>query len=106
MDGALIALQCCSATCRPQGCGYHATVSSAKHITLEKLFCILFTSAVTIMSKPTKLNQKKKRTVGFKCHALKSQWSVDYFVKELDRKALSLLYNDTTTVVKEYGITE
>lgn len=58
------------------------------------------------MSKPTKLNQKKKRRVGSKCHASKSQWSVDYFVKELDRKALALLYSDTTTVLEEYGITE
>ena len=68
--------------------------------------CILFTSTVTVMSKPTKLNQKKKRRVGSKYHAFKSQWIVDYFVKELDRKALSLLYSDTTTVLKEYGITE
>lgn len=35
-----------------------------------------------------------------KCHAFKAQWSVDYFVIELDRKALCLLYSDTTTVLR------
>ena len=55
------------------------------------------------------LSQEKKKSIPNRfliIHASKSQWSVDYFVKELDRKALALLYSDTTTVLEEYGITE
>ena len=40
----------------------------------------------------------------FECRVFKTKWSVNYFVTELNDKALCLLYNDTIAVLKEYNI--
>lgn len=47
---------------------------------------------------PIKSKQEKK--MDFECHTFKTQWSVDYFVIELDGKALCLVRSDTLTVQK------
>ena len=55
--------------------------------------------SIISLSKP-----EKKRKVDFECRVFKAEWSVNYFVTELDDKALCLLYNDTLAVLKEYNI--
>ena len=47
------------------------------------------------LSKP-----EKKRKVDFECRVFKAEWSVNYFVTELDDKALCLLCNDTIAVLR------
>ncbi|PNF32729.1 hypothetical protein B7P43_G11587 [Cryptotermes secundus] len=51
------------------------------------------------LSKP-----QKKRKVDLECRAFKAEWSENYFVTELDGKALCLLCSDTIAVLKEYNI--
>ncbi|PNF17745.1 hypothetical protein B7P43_G07069 [Cryptotermes secundus] len=51
------------------------------------------------LSKP-----QKKRKVDLECRAFKAEWSENYFVTELDGKALCLLCSDTVAVLKEYNI--
>ena len=51
------------------------------------------------LSKP-----EKKRKVDFECRVFKTEWSVNYFVTELDDKALCLLCNDIIAVLKDYNI--
>lgn len=41
--------------------------------------------------------------MNFEYDAFKAQWSMGYFVIQLDGKALCLLCNDTLAVVKEYN---
>lgn len=38
--------------------------------------------------------------MGFKCHALKAQWSMDYFIIELDGKGFCFLCSNTITTLK------
>ena len=45
-----------------------------------------------------KIKQEKK--MDFECHTFKVQWSVDFFVIELDGKALCLFCNDILAVLK------
>lgn len=40
----------------------------------------------------------------FKCHGLKAQWSVDYFVIELEGKTFCSLCCNTAVTLKEYNI--
>lgn len=47
---------------------------------------------------------KQQRKVNFQCYPFKAQWSEDYFVTELDSRALYLWYNDTTVVLNKYNI--
>lgn len=42
----------------------------------------------------------------FKCHVFKAQRSMDYFVTELDGKALCLKHSDTVATLKDYYIHE
>jgi hypothetical protein len=42
--------------------------------------------------------------VDLECRAFKAEWSENYFVTELDGKALCFLCSDTIAVLKEYNI--
>ena len=42
---------------------------------------------------------RKEEKVDFECRVFKAEWSVNYFVTELDDKALCLLHNDTIAVL-------
>lgn len=46
---------------------------------------------------PTK-SKKGKAKVDFRWYAFQAQWSVDYFIIELDRKSVCSLCNDTTAI--------
>lgn len=46
------------------------------------------------------IKSKQEKNMGFECHSSKSQWSVDYFVIELDGKALCFFCSDTLAVLK------
>lgn len=72
-----------------------------------QLLSILSTKPVSILQHfvtiAYPLCQNKKKKGNFECHAFKVQWSVDYFVIELDGKALYLLCSDTIALLKEYS---
>lgn len=45
--------------------------------------------------------RKKKKKVDSECHAFKTQWSMDYFVIQLDDKALCFFNNNSIAVLKK-----
>lgn len=51
------------------------------------------------LSKP-----ENKRPVNFECHAFIADWSVNYFVIELDDEALCVLCDDNISILEEYNI--
>lgn len=53
---------------------------------------------ISVMSKQEKIG------VDFKCLTFKAQRNVDYFVIELESKAMCFLCNGTIAVLKEYNI--
>lgn len=49
--------------------------------------------------------EQREREVDFKCHVFKAKWSIDYFVIQLDGKALCLTCSsNTVAVLKKYYI--
>lgn len=58
---------------------------------------------VILLLSHTHCVKTKRKRVNFESHAFKIQWSVGYFVIELDGKALYLLCSDTVALLKEYS---
>lgn len=50
------------------------------------------------------MSKQEKIGVDFKCLTFKAQRNVDYFVIELESKAMCFLCNGTIAVLKEYNI--
>lgn len=50
------------------------------------------------------MSKQEKIDMDFKCLTFKAWWNVNYFVTELDSKAMCILCNGTIAVLKEYSV--
>lgn len=71
------------------------SILSTKPVSLLQHFILLLSHTCCVKT--------KRKRVNFESHAFKVQWSVGYFVTELDGKALYLLGSGTVALLKEYS---